>query len=112
MSHCMWKGFNWPIITIYIIKGVIFQDIQQYDSAIHYFTLSSKNQYIYAKALSIANLGEIYEKKGNILKALEFIKTYELLRDSIEDQNQSVAIIKMQNLFQNEKTAEKQQRTI
>lgn len=43
------------------------------------------------------------KKKGNILKALEFIKTYELLRDSIEDQNQSVAIIKMQNLFQNEK---------
>ena len=87
----------------YIIKGVIFQDIQQYDSAIHYFTLSSKNQYIYAKALSYSYLGEIYEKKGNILKALEFIKTYELLRDSIEDQNQSVAIIKMQNLFQNEK---------
>lgn len=87
----------------YIIKGVIFQDIQQYDSAIHYFTLSSKNQYIYAKALSYSYLGEIYEKKGNILKALEFIKTYELLRDSIEDQNQSVAIIRMQNLFQNEK---------
>lgn len=47
----------------YIIKGVIFQDIQQYDSAIHYFTLSSKNQYIYAKALSYSYLGEIYEKR-------------------------------------------------
>lgn len=87
----------------YIIKGVIFQDIQQLDSAIHYFTQSSKNQYIYAKALSYSYLGEIYEKKGNILKALEFIKAYELLRDSIEEQNQSVAIIKMQNLFQHEK---------
>ncbi len=87
----------------YIIKGVIFQDIQQYDSAIYYFSKSSKNQYIYAKALSYSYLGEIYEKKGNILKALEFIKEYEILRDSIEEQNQSVAIIKMQNLFQHEK---------
>lgn len=43
------------------------------------------------------------KKKGNILKALEFIKEYEILRDSIEEQNQSVAIIKMQNLFQHEK---------
>lgn len=51
----------------------------------------------------IAIWEKFMKKKGNILKALEFIKTYELLRDSIEDQNQSVAIIKMQNLFQNEK---------
>lgn len=87
----------------YIIKGVTFQDIQQYDSAIHYFTLSSKNQYIYAKALSYSYLGEIYEKEGNIPKALEFLKMYDVLRDSIDQQNQSVAIIKMQNLFQHEK---------
>lgn len=87
----------------YIIKGVIFKDIQQYDSAIHYFTQSSKNQYIYAKALSYSYLGDIYEIKGNISKALEFLKEYDILRDSIEEQTQSVAIIKMQNLFQHEK---------
>ncbi len=87
----------------YINKGVIFQYIQQYDSAIYYFTLSSKNDYIYAKALSFSYLSEIYEKKGNIPQALEFMKNYDLLRDSIEEQTQSIAIIKMQNLFQHEK---------
>ena len=86
-----------------IIKGTIFKDIQQYDSAIYYFSQSSKNQYIYAKALSYSYLGEIYEIKGDINKALHFTKKYELLRDSIDEQTQSVAIIKMQNLFQHEK---------
>ena len=53
----------------YIIKGVIFQDIQQYDSAIHYFTLSSKNQYIYMQKHSVIAIWEKFmKKKGTFLK--------------------------------------------
>lgn len=87
----------------YINKGVIFYNIQQYDSAIYYFSRSSKNNYIYAKAISYSYLSDIYETKGNLAQALKCMKTYDTLRDSIEEQTQSVAIIEMQNLFQHEK---------
>lgn len=52
----------------YIIKGVIFQDIQQYDSAIHYFTLSSKTNIYMQKHSVIAIWEKFMKKKGTFLK--------------------------------------------
>ena len=91
----------------YITKAHIYFKKQQYDSATFYYDKTVDSPELYTKAESYNRLSKIGRICGNMDKALFYNDFYLRCRDSIEKQQRSEMIIKMQNIYQHKKTVEK-----
>ncbi len=95
------------LIYSFIAKAHIYFKKCQYDSASYYYGKTVDSPELYTKAESYNRLAKIERICGNIDKALFYNDIYLHFRDSIEWQQRSDMIIKMQNIYQHKKTVEK-----
>jgi len=87
------------LYTLYSAKGEIYLNIHQLDSAVYYFKKSLQSNFIFTKATVYGLLADTYEAQGNIKKALDCSKKFDVYRDTIDYQTQSAAIIQMQEIY-------------
>lgn len=87
------------LYTLYSAKGEIYLNIHQHDSAVYYFKKSLQSNFIFTKATVYGLLADTYEAQGNIKKALDCSKKFDIYRDTIDYQTQSAAIIQMQEIY-------------
>lgn len=94
----------------YALKGHIYTNISKYDSAYHYYNKSVDGLDLYTKAASYRGLYNVERKRGNFEKSICYNENYLLYRDSIEEKLRISSIIKIQNIYQNEKLKEQNNR--
>jgi tetratricopeptide (TPR) repeat protein len=87
------------LYTLYSAKGEIYLNIHQHDSAVYYFKKSLQSNFIFTRATVYGLLADTYEAKGNIKKALDCSKKFDIYRDTIDYQTQSAAILQMQEIY-------------
>lgn len=99
---------NEQLLAIVLLNiGNSYLEQQKFDSALYYFEISN----IQAKKTSAANveiecykaLSELYSEKGDYKKALEFYKSYTLLKDSIFSKENAERIANMEQQIEIEK---------
>jgi tetratricopeptide (TPR) repeat protein len=78
--------------SIYFNKGSLFMELQQYDSARYYLLLSSDCDYIYTQAASYACLSDLETIRGNHEKSNFYLKKYDELHDSIDNDSRMAEI--------------------
>ena len=91
----------------YVIKAYVYFNIHQYDSASYYYKKTLNSPDLYTKTETYNRLSKIERARGNMGEALSYNDIYLHFRDSIEKQQHSDMIIKMQNIYQHKKTVEK-----
>lgn len=96
----------------HIIKGNAYFNMQKYDSAKYYYNKTIFSPNLYTRAMSYHKLAEIAKIKGAYKNAIDLMMLYDELRDSIESQTKSAAIIEMENIYQHGKSKEQIQQLI
>ena len=97
---------------IYINLGNIYEENQQWDSAYHYYEKVLVNGNIHKKCYTYYNLGWMESRKGNHLKAMEHMKQYVLLKDSIDSIKETETIAKINALYNYQHTEEENNKLI
>lgn len=91
----------------YVVKAYIYYKKLEYDSASVYYNKTINSLDLYTKTESYNRLAKIERFNGNFAKALFYNDIYLNFRDSIEKQQHSDMIIKLQNIYEHKKTIEK-----
>ena len=84
---------------LFITKGNIFLDMQQYDSAAYYFSKDTRYEKDWEKRGHHLIWAKFYEKKGDYRKASENWKMASLLADTIEVNNRTEEIARIQKRY-------------
>lgn len=67
-----------------LLKGILFNNMQDHDSAKYYLLISSGSDYLYTKASSYYFLSMIEEEVNNYKESNSYLFLYNQLRDSID----------------------------
>ena len=97
---------------IHINLGNIYEENLQWDSAYHYYKRVLASDDIYKKCYTYYNLGWMESRKGNHSKAMEYMKQYILLKDSIDNIKETKTVAKINALYNYQHTAEKNNKLI
>ena len=92
-------------VHIYINLGNIYEGINQWDSAYYYYKKVLSSDDIYKKCYTYYNLGWMESRKGNHSQAMEYMKQYVLLKDSIDNIKEIETIAKINALYNYQHTA-------
>lgn len=84
---------------LFVTKGNIFLDMQQYDSAAYYFSKDTRYEKDWEKRGHHLIWAKFYEKKGDYRKASENWKMASLLADTIEVNNRTEEIARIQKRY-------------
>ena len=91
---------------IHINLGNIYEKKQQWDSAHHYYKKVLTNGSIHKICYTYYNLGWMESRKGNDSKAMEYMKQYVQLKDSIDKIKETETIAKINALYNYQHTTE------
>ena len=91
---------------IHIHLGNIYEENQQWDSAQYYYEKVLINGNVHKKCNTFYNLGWMESRRGNHPKAMEYMKQYVLLKDSIDHIKETESVAKINALYNYQHTAE------
>lgn len=95
---------------IYTLKGHIYLNMHEYDSASYYYIKGLESMDIYTIAACYRGLYNIEREQANYEKSIFYNESYLLYRDSVEEKLRTSSIIKMRNIYQNDKLRDENHR--
>ncbi len=84
---------------LYCLKGNIFLNINELDSAEYYIHRGENNNLIYARAITQKQLSQLCEKRGNLKEALRHARNYAELVDSIRELQTDKKVMRLQQRY-------------